>query len=101
MEPFDLEAYLMRIRYEGGRATTVHTLRELHLRHVEAIPFENLTPLFGHPVALDLESLQCKMVQGRRGGYCFEQNLLFKAALDTLGFHATPYGREGALEHAL
>jgi N-hydroxyarylamine O-acetyltransferase len=92
MEPFDLEAYLKRIRYEGGRAATMHTLRELHLRHVEAIPFENLTPLFGHPVALDLESLQCKMVQGRRGGYCFEQNLLFKAALDTLGFHATPLG---------
>ncbi|MCS6302874.1 MAG: arylamine N-acetyltransferase [Nitrospira sp.] len=74
MEPFDLEAYLKRIRYEGSRAVTVHTLRALHRGHVEATPFENLTPLFGHPVALDLESLQCKMVQGRRGGYCFEQN---------------------------
>ncbi|WHZ26616.1 MAG: hypothetical protein OJF51_001411 [Nitrospira sp.] len=41
---------------------------------------------------LDLESLQRKMVRARRGGYCFKHNLLLKAALDTLRFHATPLG---------
>jgi N-hydroxyarylamine O-acetyltransferase len=38
--------------------------------------------LSGRPVALDLRSLEHKLVQSRRGGYCFEQNLLFKHVLN-------------------
>jgi len=28
-------------------------------------------------------------VSARRGGYCYEHNLLFRAVLDTLGFETT------------
>ncbi|MGH8503302.1 MAG: arylamine N-acetyltransferase family protein [Gammaproteobacteria bacterium] len=84
--PFDLDAYFERIGYTGGRAPTLATLAAIHARHTEAIPFENLDPLMGWPVRLDPESLQRKMVQNGRGGYCYEHNLLLKQALDALGF---------------
>jgi N-hydroxyarylamine O-acetyltransferase len=77
---FDLDAYLQRIGLEGRPE-----LAELHRAHVASIPFENLDPHDGLPVSLELEDLQRKLVHERRGGYCFEQNLLFKAALEALG----------------
>jgi N-hydroxyarylamine O-acetyltransferase len=36
-------------------------------------------------VSLEVEDLERKLVTERRGGYCFEQNLLLKAALEALG----------------
>ena len=85
----DLEAYLARIGYDGQLAATVETLTALHRAHVLSIPFENLDILLGRPIRLDLESLQTKLVHGGRGGYCFEQNSLFAAVLERLGFEVT------------
>jgi N-hydroxyarylamine O-acetyltransferase len=85
-EALDLDAYFGRIGYRGSRAPTLETLQAIHLRHALAIPFENLDPLLRRPVRLDPASLQEKLVRDRRGGYCFEHNLLFKAVLDALGF---------------
>ena len=85
----DLEAYLERIGYRGPVEPTHGVLDELHLGHVTMIPFENLDILLGLPIRLDLESLQRKLVQGRRGGYCFEHNTLFAAALEEIGFGVT------------
>lgn len=82
----DLEAYFKRIGYDGPRNPTLTVLRELHELHPRAIPFENLDPLLGRPVRLDLHALQEKLVTGVRGGYCFEHNSLFAAVLRTLGF---------------
>jgi N-hydroxyarylamine O-acetyltransferase len=64
-------------------------LQALHLAHSTGIPFENLDIFLGQPIRLDLESLQSKLVRGGRGGYCFEQNMLFAAVLERLGFHVT------------
>jgi N-hydroxyarylamine O-acetyltransferase len=83
---FDLDAYLARIGYTGPRAATLDTLKALHLLHPQVIPFENLDPFLGRPVALDLPTLQDKLVRGGRGGYCYEQNLLFMQVLQALGF---------------
>jgi N-hydroxyarylamine O-acetyltransferase len=85
----DLDAYFARIGHAGPRSADLPTLRAIHARHVAAIPFENLDPLLGRPVPLGLEALQRKMVGSRRGGYCFEQNTLFKAVLEALGFTVT------------
>jgi N-hydroxyarylamine O-acetyltransferase len=82
----DVEAYLERIGYDGPLAATVETLAGLHLRHPQAIPFENLNPLLHWPVRLDAQSLEQKLVRDQRGGYCFEHNLLLKHVLDRLGF---------------
>jgi N-hydroxyarylamine O-acetyltransferase len=88
MPAINLEGYLRRIGYDGARAPTLETLRAVHLRHALTIPFENLDPLMRRPVRLDLATLEQKLVRSGRGGYCFEHNLLFKAALDALGFDA-------------
>jgi len=90
--PFDLDAYLERIGYTGPRTATLETLEALHALHPAAIPFENLNPLLGWPVALDVESLQAKLVAGGRGGWCYEHNTLFRHALDALGFSVTSLG---------
>jgi N-hydroxyarylamine O-acetyltransferase len=85
----DLDAYLERTGYAGLRAASLQALRGLHEAHAGAIPFENLDILLGHPIRLDLPALHAKLVAGRRGGYCFEQNTLFRAALEALGFEVT------------
>ena len=85
----DLDAYFERIGYSGGRAPTLETLQAIHVRHPQAIPFENLNPLLGRPVRLDAASLQQKLVLDGRGGYCFEHNLLLSHALRGLGFQVT------------
>jgi N-hydroxyarylamine O-acetyltransferase len=86
---FDLDAYFERIAYSGPRLATLDTLAALHFRHTQTIPFENLNPFLKRPVRLDTSSIQKKLVQDGRGGYCFEQNLLFKHVLQELGFHVT------------
>jgi N-hydroxyarylamine O-acetyltransferase len=85
----DLDAYLRRIRYDGRREPTHAVLAAIHLAHGTRIAFENIDVFLGRPVRLDLAALQAKLVNGRRGGYCFEQNTLFAAALEALGFHVT------------
>jgi N-hydroxyarylamine O-acetyltransferase len=82
----DLDAYCRRVGYAGERAPTLATLRALHCLQPQAIAFENLSPLLGQPVPLDEPSLQEKMIRNGRGGYCFEQNLLFAAVLRGFGF---------------
>jgi N-hydroxyarylamine O-acetyltransferase len=82
----DLDAYCARIGYDGPRTATLETLRELHRLQPQAIAFENLDPLLGRRVNLDLASLERKLVRGGRGGYCYEQNLLFAHVLRALGF---------------
>ncbi|MFJ8663605.1 arylamine N-acetyltransferase [Streptomyces sp. NPDC093795] len=89
-EELDLDAYLARIGYEperdGELVPDLRTLTYLHRAHVGAIPFENLDVALGKPVSLDLKSLQDKLVERRRGGYCYEQNSLFAAVLERIGF---------------
>lgn len=88
-QPFDLDAYCRRIGYAGERSAGIETLRALHRLHPQAIPFENLDVLLRRPIGIDAETLQRKLVGGGRGGYCFEQNLLFSHALTALGFKVT------------
>ncbi len=82
---FDLDAYLERLGLTGRP-----TIAEVHRAHVSAIPFENLDPYRGRPVSLEIDDLQRKLVVQRRGGYCFEHNLLLKAALEGLGAEVEP-----------
>jgi len=83
---FDLDAYFNRIGFTGAPKADLATLSAIHTLHTAAMPFENLNPLAGIPVSLDLDDLQAKLIGQRRGGYCFEQNAVLKAALETIGF---------------
>jgi N-hydroxyarylamine O-acetyltransferase len=88
-QPVNLDAYFDRVGYAGPRQASLATLCALHALHPAAIPFENLDPLLGRRVRLDLDSVQCKLLVSRRGGYCYEQNGLFAAVLAALGFRLT------------
>ncbi|MES4904621.1 MULTISPECIES: arylamine N-acetyltransferase [unclassified Streptomyces] len=85
----DLDAYLTRVGWSGERRPSAATLRALTLAHVTSIPFENLDPLLGSAPSLALPDLEAKLVHGRRGGYCYEQNTLLTAALRAFGFAVT------------
>ncbi|HEV7279237.1 MAG TPA: arylamine N-acetyltransferase [Pirellulaceae bacterium] len=84
----DLDAYFDRIGYDGSRKPTQATLEGIVLHHVRSIPFENLNSLLGQPVRTELPSIQAKLVFDRRGGYCYEQNLLLLHVLWLLGYRA-------------
>jgi N-hydroxyarylamine O-acetyltransferase len=82
----DIEAYFERIGYTGSRVPTLETLAGIHLRHPQAIAFENLDPLLKRPISLQPEALEGKLLRAGRGGWCFEQNLLLRDVLQALGF---------------
>ncbi|MBL8492534.1 MAG: arylamine N-acetyltransferase [Rhodocyclaceae bacterium] len=82
----DLPAYLARIGCAGDLQADARALAALHLAHATSIPFENLDVLAGRPIRLEPDAIQAKLVGERRGGYCFEQNRLFAAVLEQLGF---------------
>jgi arylamine N-acetyltransferase len=83
----DVAAYFGRIGYRGPAEPTVETVHALVAAHNRSIPFENLDPLLGIPVAdLSAAPLTDKLVRRRRGGYCYEHNGLMGYVLDELGF---------------
>ena len=83
---FDIDAYLQRINYEGEKTPTVDTLKSIHHAQLYTIPFENFDIQLGRAINLDPEAIFEKLVQKKRGGYCFELNGIFLMALKTLGF---------------
>ncbi|HLL32872.1 MAG TPA: arylamine N-acetyltransferase [Streptomyces sp.] len=102
MESAEVDAYLRRLGAARPARPTLDVLRELHLRHLRAVPFENLSIHLGEEIALDERRLLDKVVGARRGGFCYELNGLFGALLDALGFEVTllagrVYGEEGRL----
>lgn len=82
----NIKAYLERINYQGSLEPSAETLRQLQLAHLLFVPFENLSIHAGQPIVLEDEALFAKIVEGRRGGFCYEANGLFAALLRALGF---------------
>ncbi|MEU2452187.1 arylamine N-acetyltransferase [Streptomyces sp. NPDC012765] len=100
-DELDLDAYLARIGWAGSSGDEgqprelrpdLDTLYAVHRAHTAAIAFESLDVLLGRPVALDLKSIEAKLVHDRRGGYCYEQNSLLAAALERIGFEVSGRG---------
>ena len=96
----DLDAYLRRIGYDGKLAPTGQTLAGLHRAHVAAIPFENADIMLGRGVAVDLPSIQDKLVHRHRGGYCFEHGQLLAAVLERLGYDVSRFMARVNGDHA-
>ncbi|OGX88536.1 arylamine N-acetyltransferase family protein [Hymenobacter glacialis] len=88
--PLDLAAYTARIGYQGPLTHSLATLVGLHRAQAFSIPFENLDIHLNRPIGLDPASLAQKLIQERRGGYCYELNGLFRLVLQQLGFTVTP-----------
>ena len=95
----DVDAYLKRINYNGPREVSAETLRALQVAHLMNVPFENLSIHAGEPIVLDEDSLFTKIVEQRRGGFCYECNGMFAALLRALGFDVAMLG--AGVAHAI
>ncbi|WP_031476897.1 arylamine N-acetyltransferase family protein [Streptomyces bicolor] len=89
MDSVEVDAYLRRLGVEHPAWPTVDVLRELHLRHLQTVPFENLSIHLGEEIVLEEKRLLDKVVGAGRGGFCYELNGIFGALLTALGFDVT------------
>lgn len=87
----NVEKYLKRLEYSGDLTPNLETLQALQFAHTTHLAFSNLDVLLDQTILLDDESLVEKLIDRRRGGYCFEQNGLLLEVLLTLGFLARPH----------
>jgi N-hydroxyarylamine O-acetyltransferase len=83
---FDVDRYLARIGYDGPRQPTLATLTELQIAHLVNVPFENLHVFYRAGVRVDVDWSYHKIVEQRRGGWCFELNGCFAELLRRLGY---------------
>ncbi|WP_274558311.1 arylamine N-acetyltransferase family protein [Streptomyces spiramyceticus] len=101
-EPWPTAAHLRRIGAARPARPGAEALRNLHLRHLRTVPFENLSIHLGEDIVLADKPLFDKVVTGRRGGFCYELNGAFAALLSDLGFRVTllqarVFGADGSL----
>ena len=87
----DVEKYFERIGLSSEPALSAEFLAALQLAHVTTVPYENLDILLGQPIDLSVDAVYRKVVENRRGGYCFELNALLAALLRDLGFSVRDY----------
>lgn len=85
----EVQAYLNRIGYEGPTGGSLTCLIGLQECHLHAVPYENFDILNGIPLSLEIHHLLAKIVDRRRGGYCFELNALFGWLLRQLDYEVT------------
>ena len=79
--------YLKRINISGIIKPDIANLRILQRNHLLNIPFENLDFHCNRKIFLEVNSLEEKIINRNRGGYCYELNGLFYNLLKNLGFN--------------
>ena len=100
MDAKTLATYLDRIALGRPQFASAPALRELHLAHLRCVPFENLSIHLREPISLDEDALLEKLLERRRGGFCYELNGAFALLLEALGFRvarlaARVFGQNG------
>lgn len=86
IDRLDIDSYRDRVGYHGPLEPALDVLIAIHRAHATTIPFENLDVVLGRGVSLEIDDIQDKLLRSRRGGYCYEHNLLFAALLERAGF---------------
>src|SRR2546427_13017242 len=81
----DVAAYLERIGYSGPATPNAEALRDIHRAHLFAVPFENLDIGWKREIRIDQQAFLRKIIEDRRGGFCYELNGAFAALLEALG----------------
>jgi N-hydroxyarylamine O-acetyltransferase len=94
LNPNAYKDYLSRIDFSAplnaaAPEPSLATLQALHMSHLLAVPFENLSIHYGQPIILEDAALFDKIVTRKRGGFCYELNGLFTWLLQRLGFQVT------------
>jgi len=88
MNKMDVQQYLERIKYDGNTAPAGEVLKSLQKKHLLTVPFENLDIHYKIPIELNLDKIYEKVINRRRGGFCYELNGLFYQLLQSIGFEA-------------
>ena len=86
-----VEKYLERIKFNGDLSVSYGTLSQLVFQHFMNVPYENVDILNHIPLSLEIPDIYDKIVNRRRGGYCFELNALFNWLLNRIGFETESY----------
>ena len=86
----DIQSYLRRIGFVGESQLDLATLYRNQRGHLENIPYENLDVQLGRRLSFSVEDAFEKLVNQRRGGWCYEMNGLMRWALETIGFDVMP-----------
>jgi N-hydroxyarylamine O-acetyltransferase len=81
-----VENYLQRIDYQGSLTPNLSTLNQLHLAHLQTVPFENLDISLNRLISLELPAILHKIVNLHRGGFCYELNTAFAWLIAEIGF---------------
>jgi N-hydroxyarylamine O-acetyltransferase len=81
-----IAAYCARIGLAAAPSADAAGLARVQAAHRQAIPFENLAIKAGGSVACDSAAVFAKLVETRRGGFCFEHNRLLADMLAAMGF---------------
>lgn len=84
------DRYIHALGLQRGKPD-LEFLSEISSRHVAQYAFSSVGPRLGDDLPLDFESLYMRIVEGHRGGYCFEQNGLLFELLQELGFSVSLY----------
>ena len=87
-----VERYLARIGLDEVPSVDLFGLTLLQRAHLATVPFENLDVVAGIEVRTDTAWSLDKVIDRRRGGWCFELNGAFAALLRALGFPVLQLG---------
>jgi N-hydroxyarylamine O-acetyltransferase len=82
--------YCQRIGLKSLPAGTPEGLAAIQHAQRQAIPFENLDICLCREICVDPDAVFGKLVMARRGGYCFEQNMLLASALTAMDVSNRP-----------
>ena len=88
----NVDTYLDRIGFTDKVRVDLDTLTALQRSHLSTVPFENLYVFHRLGVRTDTDWSVAKVVDQRRGGWCFENNGAFSALLRELGFDVVRLG---------
>jgi arylamine N-acetyltransferase len=81
-----VDDYLARLGLGARPAPTVAALADLHRRHLDAVPYDNLAIMLGRPDATDPAPTLARIAAGGNAGYCFHHNGAFEVVLQALGY---------------
>lgn len=82
----DIQAFLRRIGLHSLPEAPLQRLKMLHRAMTQTVPFENIAILEGKAISLEPKDIFTKVVEQKRGGYCFELNSLLAHVLEALGY---------------
>ena len=85
-------AYLAFLGYHDRPPPTLDALIDVHRRHLDRVPYENLGIMLGRPPSVDPADSIARVARVGRAGYCFHQNGALETALVDLGFAVSRRG---------